>query len=227
MIKKTILSFLAILVFNFLQAQDSTLPYWREVQAFKKLDSADLPPKGAILFIGSSSFTKWVDVQEYFPEQNIINRAFGGSSLPDLIRYVDDIVFPYQPAQVVIYCGENDLAASDTVTSQKVLDRFKTLFNLVRQRLPNVPIAFVSIKPSPSRERFWPKVRESNALIKKWMKSKKATAYIDVYYKMFYKNGHVMSDIFIEDRLHMNAKGYAIWQKAIAPYLIKNKKQAI
>jgi lysophospholipase L1-like esterase len=34
-------------------------------------------------------------------------------------------------------------------------------------------------------------------------------------------NGMVFKDIFIGDKLHMNAKGYAIWQKIIAPTLVK------
>lgn len=69
-----------------------------------------------MLFVGSSSFTKWTDVQNYFPGYKIINRGFGGYSLPDVIRYADNIVFPYHPKQIVNYCGENDLAAADSVT---------------------------------------------------------------------------------------------------------------
>jgi len=205
----------------FNQAIAQAPPFYKEVQAFKKTDSLHAPAKNAILFIGSSSFTKWTDVQNYFPDRTIINRAFGGSSLPDLVRYVNDIVFPYQPKQIVIYCGENDFASSDSVTAKIVLNRFTQLFQLIRNQLPGVPIAFVSIKPSPSRERLWPKIVEGNAMIKKFLKKQRHTQYIDVYNKMWNTDGTVMRDIFIEDNLHMNAKGYAIWQKAMAPYLLK------
>src|SRR5687767_4486166 len=91
-------------------------PFADDIAAFKKQDSIKFPAKNSILFIGSSSFTMWNDIRNYFPGYPIINRAFGGSSLPDLIRYASKIVFPYKPKQIVIYCGENDLAASDTVT---------------------------------------------------------------------------------------------------------------
>ncbi len=107
--------------------------------------------------MGSSSFRMWKNVQQDFPGYTIINRGFGGSSLPDVINYADEIIFPYEPKQIVIYCGENDLAASDTVTAQMVVDRFKALFFLIRDRMPDVPVVFVSIKPSPSREKLWPK----------------------------------------------------------------------
>ena len=202
-------------------AQDTTLPYYKEILAFKKLDSISFPPKHSILFVGSSSFTNWKDVQDYFPRQTIINRAFGGSSLPDVIRYAKETIFKYKPKQIVIYCGENDLAASDTVTAQLVFKRFKQLFTVIRKNDPAVSLAFVSIKPSPSRRHLWLKVEAANQLVKNYLTTKKKTAFIDVYHPMLNNDGTVMSEIFLEDSLHMNAKGYKIWQKVIAPYLVK------
>ena len=196
-------------------------PFYNEVQAFKKQDSIHFPPKNTILFVGSSSFTKWKDVQNYFPSQIIINRGFGGSTLLDVIRYAPQVIYPYHAKQVVIYCGENDLASSDTVTAQMVLQRFKQLFNGIRKNNPAVSIAFVSIKPSPGRQQLWPKMIAANQRIKNFLNKKSKTAFIDVYHKMFNKDGTVMQDIFTEDNLHMNAKGYAIWQKIIKPYLKK------
>jgi len=204
-------------------AMAQKLPFSDEVQAFKKQDSIHPPLQHAIVFIGSSSFTRWNNLQESFPDRTIINRAFGGSSLPDLIRYVDDITLPYDPGQIIIYCGENDFAENDSITANIVTSRFKNLFNSIREHLPNVPIAFVSIKPSPSREKYWSKMKAANAFIKNFLKKKKHAEFIDVYSKMFNPDGTVMKDIFVEDNLHMNATGYAIWKKAIEPYLLANK----
>lgn len=195
-------------------------PFYKEIQAFKKLDSIKPPTKNAILLIGSSSFKNWVDVQNYFPLFPIVNRGFGGSTLPDVIRFADDVIFPYDPKQILIYCGENDLASADSVTATMVFNQFKQLFQIIRDRLPKVPVAFISMKPSPSREILWPKMIEGNTLIKKYLSKKKNTAFIDVYSKMFDANGEVMREIFLKDNLHMNPKGYVIWQKIIAPYLL-------
>jgi lysophospholipase L1-like esterase len=220
-IKKITIAFFFLLAFNVANAQQPA--FYNDIQNFKKQDSTHFPPRHAILFVGSSSFTKWVDVQKYFPAYTIVNRGFGGSSLPDVIRYADDIIFPYQPKQVVIYCGENDFASSDTVTVQTVFERFKQLFKMIRSRLDNVSVLYVSMKPSPSRERLRPKFEEANKLIKEYLGKKKNAVYIDVYHKMLNADGSPMKDIFLEDNLHMNAKGYAIWQKIIEPYLMKNK----
>ncbi len=194
-------------------------PFYKEVQDFKHKDSLSKPAGNEILFIGSSSFTYWQDAQNYFPGHPIINRAFGGSSLTHLIHYANDIIFPYNPKQIVIYCGENDLAASDTVTAQIVFKRFQTLFSIIREKLPEVPVVFVSIKPSPSRAHILPKVKEANKLIKKYLRKQSNAAFVDVYSKMVNKDGSIKEEIFLEDRLHMNKTGYIIWQKAIAPYL--------
>ena len=198
-------------------------PFSGDIAAFKKQDSVSFPPKKAILFIGSSSFTMWKDVNEYFPGYKIINRGFGGSTFPDVIRYTDDILFPYEPRQVVIYCGENDLAFSDTVTATTVFQRFEKLFSMIRNRLPKSSIVYVSIKPSPSRENLLPKMREANGLIRNFLKKKKRTAFVDVYPEMINDEGKPRPELFIADKLHMNKEGYLIWQKAIKPYLLNIK----
>jgi lysophospholipase L1-like esterase len=203
-------------------------PFWNDIQNFKKQDSVSFPQKNAILLIGSSSFTMWKDVQDYFPGYTIVNRGFGGSTLLDQIRYANDIIFPYEPKQIVIYCGENDLASSDSVTAQMVFDRFKTLYQMIREKT-KAPVAFISLKPSPSRRHLFPKMREANQLILEFINLEKTAldsqpvniAFIDVHQKMLNGSGQPMPEIFLDDSLHMNEKGYAIWKKEIEPYLIK------
>ena len=221
MSKKIKTLFLFLLAFVATNAQKPA--FYDDIQNFKKQDSFQFPPRHAILFVGSSSFTNWVDVQDYFPGHTIINRGFGGSSLPDVIRYADDIIFPYHPKQVVIYCGENDIAGSDSVTAKIVFDRFKQLFKMIRRGPGKKSVLYISMKPSPSRQHLMPRFEEANELIKKYLKKKRKAVFVDVYHQMLNEDATPMKDIFIEDSLHMNAKGYAIWQKVVEPYLLKNK----
>ena len=211
-------------IFLFILLADAVVaqPFADEIKAFKKQDSIQQPPRHAILFVGSSSLRLWKNIQNDFAGYTIINRGFGGSSLPDVIRYEKDIIFPYDPKQVIVYCGENDFASSDTVTVLTVVTRFKTLFTDIRNKWPKVPVAFISIKPSPSRWHLKSKIEEANAAIRSFLKKKKKTSYIDVYHKMLGADGTPLPDIFLEDKLHMNAKGYAIWQKEIQSYLLKD-----
>ncbi len=196
-------------------------PFWSDIQHFKKQDSSSFPPKNAILFIGSSSFTMWKGLQDSFPGYPVINRGFGGSTLIDQIHYQHDIIFPYQPKQIVIYCGENDLASSDSVTPAMVFQRFKVLFSGIRAKLPDVPVAFISLKPSPSRRHLFDKMKTANFLIRDYLATQTNAEFINLHSKMLNEAGQPIPDIFLEDSLHMNAKGYAIWKKEIQPYLLK------
>lgn len=196
-------------------------PFEAEIKAFAKSDSIVAPLQSKIVFAGSSSFTKWKDINQYFPGYPIINRGFGGSNLLDVILYVNETILKYKPKQVVIYCGENDLASSDTVSPEIVLERFSVLFNLIRKKLGNKSnITFISIKPSVSRWRLEAKIIEANTLIASFIAKQKNANFINIHNAMLQDDGSVMKDIFIADNLHMNAKGYAIWQKIITPSLL-------
>ena len=200
-----------------LQAQ----PFANEIADFKKADSISKPPANPILFVGSSSFRLWADIQSYFPGYTILNRGFGGSNLLDVIRYADDVIFAYNPKQIVIYCGENDIASSETVSADTVYNRFRQLFFKIRDRYPTVPVAFVAMKPSPSRYHLIKKVKKGNKQIKKFLSKQSNTAFINVFDPMLNKDGKPREELFVEDRLHMNPEGYRIWQQLITPYLLK------
>lgn len=215
--KRFLLFFLLISSFLTVNAQND--PFLNEIKYFKKQDSLHFPPKKAILFIGSSTFTKWKDVQDYFPGHTIINRGFGGSSLPNVIQHADDVIFPYRPKQIIIYCGENDFTGGEHVTPALVTERVKQLIDLIRTKYPRVPIAYISIKPSPSRQHLQAKMVEANKMIAEMLQTMKRTTFINTYDSMLNADGTIMKDIFLSDNLHMNAKGYAIWQKIMEPYL--------
>ena len=216
-----IFKFSVLIIALFAAAPVFAQPFAAEIQKFKNQDKISPPPANAIVFVGSSTFRKWTDVSSYFPGYTIINRGFGGSTIPDVIFYANDIIIPYHPKQVVIYCGDNDLAFSDSVTADTVFENFRILFELIRRNLPGENIVYVSIKPSPSRVRLKEKMEKANLLIQTYLSINTNAYFVDVFPKMLYPDGSIMTDIFEGDCLHMNADGYSIWQKAITPYLSK------
>ncbi len=219
---KLLALFLSLIVSVCTFAQEK--PFWPEIRAFQTQDSIHFPPKKAILFVGSSSFRMWKNVQADFPRHKIINRGFGGSGLPHVIEYANEIIFPYKPKQVVIYCGENDFFQAENITPQIVTERFMKLFAMIRKQLPKAYIAFVSFKPSPRRQALMPQMVETNNLVREFLKTQKRTAFIDIYNEMLDANGNPRKELFIEDGLHMNANGYQIWQRAIEPKLKHTKR---
>lgn len=218
--KKRFLIICVILLFiNFCEGQTAFPAFAKDILFFKHQDSIKAPPKNAILFVGSSSFARWTNMADYFSGYPIINRGFGGSTLIDVIRYTYDVIIPYEPKQVLIYCGDNDLA--ENVSASNVVKRFRTLFQMIRTNLPTATIDFVSIKPSPLRQQLMAKMKEVNDQVKAFLKNEKNTGFIDVYSAMLDAKGDIKEDLFVGDRLHLNEKGYAIWKKIILPYLRK------
>ena len=196
------------------------LPFWGEIKEYKRQDSVSFPKPNSIVFVGSSSFAFWKTIQSDLPEFQVVNRGFGGSELSHAIMYADQIILPYKPKQVVIYSGENDIAVGN-VNADSVKTRFLKLFNLIRKNLPKASILYVSIKPSPSRQHLMPEMAKANSLIAEFLKKKKNTKFINIYPLMLDANGNPRKELFVDDMLHMNSQGYAIWVKTLKPYLKK------
>lgn len=201
-------------------AQTPARPFEKEVAAFARQDSLQPPPSNPILLIGSSSFTKWTNVQQYFPGYAILNRGFGGSSLTDLIYFAPQILFAYSPRQIIVYCGENDLAASPPASPREVLSRFKQLYRLIRKQWPSVPIVYISIKPSPARWQLESSFVEANERLKGYIQKQNNIRFLDVHTAMLTTGGETRPELYIGDHLHMNEKGYEIWKNLLFPLLL-------
>jgi lysophospholipase L1-like esterase len=188
-----------------------------DIQKFEAADRQTPPAKGAIVFIGSSSIRMWKELAEDFPDSKVITRGFGGSQLADSTRYASRIVIPYQPRMVVLYAGDNDLASGKT--PQQVFKNYQAFVRRVRATLPQVKIAYISIKPSLARLKLMEQMRATNALIRGFAAKGKNLIFIDVFTPMLNQAGEPRSELFLEDGLHMNRTGYAIWRNVIAPHL--------
>lgn len=193
-------------------------PFENEIRAFEGADSATPPPRQPILFTGSSSIRFWTSLANDFPNKPVLNRGFGGSELSDVIRYADRVIVRYQPRQIVLYAGENDIATGKQ-TGQQTYQRFVTLFQYVRKKLPTVLFTFISIKPSPSRRAYFGEVNEANRLISQFLGKQRNTSFVDIRPVMLQPNGQPVGELFKPDSLHMQPEGYRRWAKVLRPYL--------
>lgn len=217
--KKSILLLfaLAILFSSFkIQAQDPN----RFADEVKKFENAgnDYPSENRIIFTGSSSIRLWVDFKSYFPEHNVINTGFGGSETSDLIHFKDLLISQFEPKQVFIYEGDNDVNSGKS--GLEILADMNTLVSsLLEEGIENIVI--IAPKPSVARWELKEKYEKVNASLKAMADLSPKIQYADVWTPMLNPDGNVKPDIFIEDNLHMNKKGYDIWIKVIGPLLIK------
>jgi lysophospholipase L1-like esterase len=156
---------------------------------------------------------------ESFPDLPVINRGFGGSHISDVNHFADRIVLKYKPRVIVFYAGDNDIAGGKS--PERVVDDFQAFVRLVQDRLPAAKIIYLPIKPSPSRWKFWPKAKKANALVKARDVADDRIIYVDTATPMLGENGEPRPELFLDDALHMNSKGYALWNRTLSPALAK------
>ena len=192
-------------------------PFEKDIRAFEAADKTQAPPRGAVLFVGSSSIRMWKTLEKDFPDLTVINRGFGGSTIRDSIRYAHRIVVPYEPKRIVLYAGDNDIAQGKT--AEQVLGDFKEFVATVRAKLPGARIDFVAIKPSIRRWGMVDQMREANRLVREYAAVEKNLGYIDIFTPMLGDDGMPRKELFIEDGLHLNGKGYELWTKVVGEAL--------
>ena len=188
-----------------------------EISAFERADQTNPPLKHPILFVGSSSIRLWKTLADDFKGYPVLNRGFGGSQITDSTAFADRIITPYEPSLIFLYAGDNDVAAGHS--AEQILADFREFVASARLKLPNTPIAFISIKPSPARWKYVDTTKAANRLISEYVKSDKRLTYVDIFSKMLDQDGKPREELFIADKLHMNAQGYAIWTEAIKAHL--------
>lgn len=190
----------------------------KQVREFEEADKANPPQPGSVLFTGSSSVRHWhKHLAKDFEGLAVLGRGFGGSTMPELLNYMDRLVLPYVPRAVIVYEGDNDLTAGRSV--DELLDDYRKFHKRIQRKVPGCRLFVLAIKPSPSRENIWDKAKEANSRLAEWCKSEKNVTFIDVATPMLNDAGKPKPELFLRDRLHMNREGYAIWLNAIKPHL--------
>jgi lysophospholipase L1-like esterase len=186
-----------------------------EIRAFELADSVQPPAAGGVVFVGSSSIKNWTNVAADFPGVTVLNRGFGGSTLADVVQYMDRIVLRYRPRLVVLYAGDNDLTMGRS-PDQLVAD-YRSFVARLRAKQPGTRLAFISIKPSPARRTLIPAARETNRRIRAETAGDSLQTFVDVFSPMLGPKEQPRPELFLADSLHMTRRGYLLWRRLLAP----------
>ena len=191
-----------------------------EINEFKRLDNENFPEEGKILFTGSSSIRFWDSLEEDMEPLEVLNRGFGGAQISHVIHHFEDIVKPYNPKAIVFFCGTNDLTALKT--PEETINDFKKFLGLVRNEFGNIKVYVIGIKPTVDRIYLDKEERIFNSSIKLLASDDAYLEYINIWDHMLNQDGTRMPELFIEDGLHMNKKGYEVWTKQVRETLGKD-----
>ncbi len=199
-------------------------PFESEVNALDARLSQSPITSSPIIFYGSSSIRLWKTLQQDFSGYAVLNCGFGGSRLTDCVRYANRLVIPRKPSAIVIYAGDNDLAIG--TPPEKVFQSFRQLFGIFRSYSPSIPIAFVSVKPSPARLVFLDNILKFNQLVEDFLKTQPETEYIDVCSDMLGHDRKPIQSLFRSDQVHLSPAGYEILRKEIGGFLSQDCPRA-
>jgi lysophospholipase L1-like esterase len=194
-----------------------------EINAFWEADKKQMPPSGAVLFMGSSSVKLWTTLAQDFPEIPVINRGFGGSLIQDSTQYADRIALPYSPKMIIMFAGSNDLAYGNK-SPQQVLQEYEDFVSKIHSALPDTRIAFISISPTVARWGLEDKILETNHLIQEFTfqnnsKSEKLD-FIDTHSRLLSADGQPQPSLLRADGLHFNTEGYKIFTAIVKPQIM-------
>ena len=178
------------------------------------------PPKHAVLFIGSSGIVRWTTLAADHPGSTILNRAFGGNQIADSTHFADRMIFPYEPRMIFIRAGGNDLHAGHS--PEEVFNDYKVFVATVRAKLPEIPIAYIGLSPSPSRWNEKPAGDKLNTLISAYVKEQNNLIFIDDTRISLDADGKFRPELFVEDLLHFNEAGYKLMAEAVRPFVPKD-----
>jgi len=196
----------------------ATPAQWKaEIDRLTAADATQPAPHDAIVFVGSSSIRFWTTLAQDFPQLPVMNRGFGGSEMADSVFYADRIVLPYHPRLVVVYAGENDIAAGKP--PETVLADFQAFRAKVHAALPKTRIIYLAMKESPVRARVRAQVLAGNRLIAADCATDPRCTFVDVATPLLDAQGRTRPELFRADGLHLLPAGYAIWTRVLAPYL--------
>lgn len=178
----------------------------------KKIEALHYNPKS--VFLGSSTFTLWNELETIFEKHDPINLGYGGSTLASCTWFFERIFKNITTLDaVIIYAGDNDLG--DGRHPEEVILFLENLLEKIKNKYGNIKCTCISIKPSIARNHLKDSIHYTNDCIKKVMSQRKNFFYIDIFDKLLDKEGNPDKKFFEDDGLHFNKLGYKVLKKAL------------
>jgi lysophospholipase L1-like esterase len=201
------------------------LSQWEpEIRAFEETDRQSPPPTGGIVFAGSSSIRLWKTLAGDFAGLPVLNRGFGGSQIREVTAFADRMVIPYRPRLIVFYCGSNDVVSGRAVPD--VVGDLQAFVRKIHAALPQTRLIYISIAPNPARWHLKDAWLDLNERIRAYTRTDGRLSFVDIWGEMLGASGEPRPELFVDDQLHMNERGYAIWVRVLRPVVEKEFRAA-
>lgn len=171
---------------------------------------------GEIVFFGDS-ITEFFDLERYMTcFDNIYNCGIHGITSDMLLHFIDEGVLKYEPSQVFIMIGTNDLGNTLMSSPRDIALNVKEMVEIIHYNLPDCQIHVLSCIPCLEKQHGYKATKEgirSNDVLKMIFKEYKRIIpyeyvhFINVYPALCNKKGEPIENYYI-DGLHINDQGY-------------------
>jgi hypothetical protein len=186
-----------------------------DIAKFEQLDSSEKYPEESILFAGSSSIRLWSTLKDDMSPYPVIQRGYGGAKLSDFAVYSDRIFDPHKCRAIVIFIANDITGSEQDKTPEEVLALYKSVIKTIRTNHRDTPVFWIAITPSSSRWKAWPQIQKANNFIMDYCDSKKNLYFIKTDFAFLGQDGKPKDELFRDDLLHLNAKGYEVWKEIV------------
>ena len=169
----------------------------------------------SILFIGSSSIRRWNTIQKQMEPWQAIQRGYGGAKFSDLAVFAERLIRPHQYAALVVFVA-NDISGSETDKApEEVLKLVKFVVGQAQKHRPESPVFIIEVTPTSKRWKVWPQIKKVNEAIAEYCKAEKSLYLIKTTEHFLGDDGKPDDSLFVDDLLHLNERGYQVWERLI------------
>jgi hypothetical protein len=200
--------------------QPAVISWEQDIRAFEHLDSIESYSNQSVLFAGSSSIRLWPALARDMNPFPVIQRGYGGAKLSDMAVYIDRIVYPHPCRAIVLFVGNDITGEEDDISPEETARLFRNLLKTIRKEFPDTPVFWIAVTPTPLRWNVWPEIQQAGERIRAACEKDKNTYFVRTDFAFLNKASLPDESLFMPDRLHLNAEGYAVWSEIIKNALI-------
>ncbi len=186
-----------------------------DIAALEKLDKTETYGDDAILMIGSSSIRRWNDIAVDMAPYEVIRRGYGGARYSDVAVFADRLIEPHRYRAMVVFVANDIDGKPDDPTIDQIDRWVRHVIAVSRQHQPDAPVLVIEVTPTMKRWQQWETIRQVNSRLREIALSSPMVYHVPTAEHYLNPGGMPREDLFVDDRLHLNEAGYAIWSQQI------------
>ena len=178
-----------------------------------------------VVFLGDSITDGW-NVGKAFPKLRTANRGIASDTTRGMLCRLQETVLDLNPQAIVLLGGINDLRATNNPpgTPQTIAGNVELMLKAIQAANPNMPVLVCETLPGSIATPEL--IRETNQAVAQVVARFPQAVRIKTHDRFLGADGARDSSLYI-DGVHLNPKGYAVWQAVLDEEFARIKLQRI